>query len=295
MMMMMMMMLNEGFRLLMYHYTKTVCLVYCQVTEHLNIEEVNRVKMAAPVKLLEPPLNEPQSDFEKPSQEGAEESKKPQLNYELFSVAKEDLQFLQEKAVDRLEEETENPEEEGPGHTEVPKVSSGHQREGIFQNSDLACQKGEMSQKNNLERPSENKKTGVSRKRCCNLRDLRDTAVSERTSQEQSPHQCTVCSKSFSRSSNLLQHQRVHATKKSYDCIECGKSFSRNSALSQHREVHRGERMFQCTDCGDHFTRSSSLTLHQKTHLGEKPHVCKPCGKRFRNVLELMSHQQLHT
>ncbi|NWJ04367.1 ZFP2 protein, partial [Crypturellus undulatus] len=247
--------------------------------------------MPAPVKLLEPPHNQPQPDFEQPSQEGAGESKQPELKYKLFSVANED--HLQEKVVSKLEEETENHEEEGPGYAEVHKVSSGYQSEGIFQNGDLACQKAEMSQNANLETPSENKQTEVSRKRCCNMKDLRDVAVSERTSPGQSPFQCSVCSKSFSRSSNLLQHQRVHTTKKTYKCLECGKSFSRNSALSQHREVHRGERIFQCMDCGDHFTRSSSLTLHQKTHQGEKPHVCKQCGKHFRCLLELMSHQQL--
>ncbi|NXE57220.1 ZN329 protein, partial [Casuarius casuarius] len=252
--------------------------------------------MAAPMKLWEPsssPLNQPQPDFEQPSQEVAGESKQPELKYELLSVAKEDHQLLQERMVNRLEEEAENHEQEGLGHTEVHQVSSGSQRESIFQNGDLVCQKGEMSQNINLKTPFEDKQTEVSRKRCCNVRDLQDIAVSGKTAPGQSPYQCTVCRKSFSRSSNLLQHQRVHMTKKPYKCIECGKSFSRNSALTQHREVHRGERTFQCADCGDHFTRSSSLTLHQKTHLGEKPHVCKQCGKRFHSVPELTSHQDL--
>ncbi|KFW07042.1 Zinc finger protein 267, partial [Fulmarus glacialis] len=54
-------------------------------------------------------------------------------------------------------------------------------------------------------------------------------------------YQCTVCSRSFSRSSNLLQHQRSHMTKKACKCMQCWKSFSRNSALTQHQAVHRGE------------------------------------------------------
>ncbi|NXW04687.1 ZN391 protein, partial [Fregetta grallaria] len=79
----------------------------------------------------------------------------------------------------------------------------------------------------------------------------------------QSPYQCTVCSKSFSCNSNLLQHQRSHVTKKAYKCMQCGKSFSWISVLTRHQATHnmRGERIFECANCGDRFTRSSSLTL----------------------------------
>ncbi|KFP58243.1 Zinc finger protein 211, partial [Cathartes aura] len=54
-------------------------------------------------------------------------------------------------------------------------------------------------------------------------------------------YQCTVCSKSFSRSSNLLQQPRSHTTKKAYKCMQCGKNFSCISALTQHQVVHCGE------------------------------------------------------
>ncbi|KFW65283.1 Zinc finger protein 880, partial [Pygoscelis adeliae] len=55
-------------------------------------------------------------------------------------------------------------------------------------------------------------------------------------------YECTVCNKSFSGSSNCLQHQRIHTTKKASKCMQCGKSFSRISSLTRHQAVHRGER-----------------------------------------------------
>lgn len=77
------------------------------------------------------------------------------------------------------------------------------------------------------------------------------------------PFKCPECKKSFGLSSELLQHQKVHAGGKSRKSSELGKS---SSVLLEHLRSPLGARPYSCSDCGASFLDRLALTRHQETH-----------------------------
>lgn len=110
-------------------------------------------------------------------------------------------------------------------------------------------------------------------------------------------HPCMHCSASFSRPSQLLQHQRSeHALKPSgFLCTECGRAFNSHSNLRIHLNVHTGARPYSCSDCGKSFSQSGALKIHRRIHTGERPYSCGFCGRGFPHLAGVRAHQRTHT
>ncbi|XP_067321177.1 uncharacterized protein [Anolis sagrei] len=88
---------------------------------------------------------------------------------------------------------------------------------------------------------------------------------------------CSCCGKSFSKKSELIEHERNHAREDAIVCFDCGKAFKFNSELMAHVRTHKDKKLecpdtkktLICSECGDTFKHASAFKTHQRVHRGE--------------------------
>lgn len=78
--------------------------------------------------------------------------------------------------------------------------------------------------------------------------------------------------------------------KSGYFCKHCDKILSKRYRMMNHVKLHLSKRLFECPTCNKCFSCHYLLIKHRKTH--NKPHVCVVCGEAFTRKFFLMLHRK---
>ncbi|KAF2401423.1 hypothetical protein EJ06DRAFT_529553 [Trichodelitschia bisporula] len=96
---------------------------------------------------------------------------------------------------------------------------------------------------------------------------------------------CEREGKPFMHLGKMRRHVRgIHTRYHSYQCSACSKTFTTSEQLQNHETIHTRARRFKCPHCEDKsFATRTQLSTHLRTHTNEKPYKCPCPGCEYRS------------